>query len=58
MLKEFEELCKIARVITDLEKAASSACRHFVRNHAILRKVKVKYPKLLTENGGRIVENG
>ena len=38
---------------TDLGKAASgesSACGHFVGNHAILRTFLVKYPVLLTED--------
>ena len=46
---------------TDLEKAASSAsnaCGHFVGNHSILRTFWVKYPVLLTEDGGRRVEDG
>ena len=40
----------------DLEKVASGAsgaCEHFVGNHAILRTFWVKYPVLLTEDGGR-----
>ena len=44
----------------DLEKAASgasSACGHFVRNHAILRTFWVKYPVLLSEDGGKRVDN-
>ena len=43
---------------TDLEKAASGACRHFVGNHATLRTFWVKYPIFLTEDGGRRVEDG
>ena len=46
---------------TDLGKAASgesSACGHFVGNHAILRTFLVKYPVLLTEDGGRRVGDG
>ena len=45
----------------DLEKAssgASGACGQFVRNHAILRTFWVTYPVLLTEDGGRRVEDG
>ena len=48
-------------IAPDLEKAASGAsgaCRHFVQNHAILRTFLVKYPVLLTEDGGRTVEDG
>ena len=46
---------------SDLEKAAcgaSGAWGHFVGNHAILRTFLVKYPVLLTEDGGRRVEDG
>ena len=46
---------------TELEKAvsrASNACEHFVRNIAILSTFWVKYPVLLTEDGGRRVEDG
>ena len=42
----------------DLEKAASGACGHFVENHAILRTFGVKYPVLLTEDGGRRFQDG
>ena len=45
----------------DLEKAASGssgACGHFVGNHAILRTFWVKTHVLLTEDGGRRVEDG
>ena len=31
---------------------ASSACRHFFRNPVILRTFGVKYPVVLTEDGG------
>ena len=47
-------------IVTDLEKAASGAsgaCGHFVGNPAILRTFSVKYPALLTEDGGRRVED-
>ena len=37
----------------DLEKAASGACGHFVGNHTILRTFLIKYPVVLSENGGR-----
>ena len=46
---------------SDLEKVASGAsgaCGYFVGNHAILRTFWVKYPVLLTEDGGRRVEDG
>ena len=36
----------------DLEKAASGACGHFVRNHAIFRTFLVQYPVVFTEEGG------
>ena len=36
-------------LIADLEKAASGACGHFVRNTAILRTFLVKYPVLRIE---------
>ena len=45
----------------DLEKASSGASGtfgHFVGNHAILRTFWVTYPVLLTEDGGRRVEDG
>ena len=42
----------------DLQKAASGACGHFVGNHTILRTFWVKYPVLLTEDGGRSFEDG
>ena len=44
--------------LPDLEKAASGAsgaCGLFVGNHAILG---LKYPVLLSEDGGRRVDNG
>ena len=50
--------------LADLEKAASgasgasSACRHFVKNLAILRTFWVKYPIHLSEDGERKVEDG
>ena len=47
--------------LSDLEKAASGAsidCRQFVRNHAFLRTFLVKYPVLLSEDGGRRVDDG
>ena len=46
---------------TDLEKAGSdgsNTCRHFVANHAILSTFRVKYPGLLTKDGGKRVEDG
>ena len=45
----------------DLEKAASGAssiCGHFVQNPANLRTFGVKNPLLLTEDGGRRVNDG
>ena len=45
----------------DMEKVASGAsgaCRHFVGNHAILRTFWVKYCVLLSEDGGRRVDDG
>ena len=39
---------------SDLEKAASGACGHFVGNTAILSK----YPVIFTEEGTRRVEDG
>ena len=47
--------------LTDLEKATSGAigaCRHFVGNPVILRTFWVKFPVLLTEDGGRRAEEG
>ena len=44
----------------EMEKAGSGgsgACRHFVGNLVILRTFCVKYPVLLTEDGGRRVED-
>ena len=38
-----------------LENAASGAFGHFVENHAIWRTLLVKYPVLLTEDGGKRV---
>ena len=52
---------KINQSDTDLEKAASGAsgaCGHFDRNHAILRTFWVKCPVLLSEDGGKRVDNG
>ena len=43
---------------SDLEKAASGACGHFVGNQAILRTFWVKYCVVLSEDGGRRVDNG
>ena len=48
-------------VQSDLEKAASSAsgaCGHFVGNPVILRTFWVKFPVLLTEDGGRRAGEG
>ena len=37
---------------------ANGACGHFVENHAILTKFWVKYPVLLSEDGGWRVDDG
>ena len=55
-----ESLFSISISVTDLEKAAisaSGACGYFVGNHAILRTFCIKNPALLTEDGGRRVED-
>ena len=41
-----------------MEKAASGACGHFVRNHAILRTLWAKYPVVFIEDGKRRVKGG
>ena len=50
-------------VVADLEKVASGAsgasgaCGHFVENHTILRTFLLRNPVILTEDGGRRVED-
>ena len=40
-----------------LEKAASGTCGHLARNYAFLRTFLVEYPVLLSEDGGRRVDD-
>ena len=43
--------------MSEAASGASGACGHFVGNHAILSTFLVKYPVLLSEDGGRRVDN-
>ena len=54
----YELVIKMGSAVSDLEKAASGACGHFVGNHAILRTFWVKYPVVFVDDGGRRVKEG
>ena len=41
---------------TDIKKAASGTCGHFVVNNIILRSFLIRYPVLLNVDGGTSVD--